>query len=96
MKYVTIQGTTAIIKVTGRYDLINTREVVAEVEVAINNKGCNSITVDFENTTYLDSSVIRDLTKLRRKVKPENFTAKNAKDIVLEMLKRSKLDNWLQ
>lgn len=96
MKYVTIQGTSAIIKVTGRYDLINTRDVVAEVETAINNKGCSSIVVDFEKTTYMDSSVIRDLTKLRRKIKPENFSAKNAKDVVLEMLKRSKLDNWLQ
>lgn len=96
MKYVSIQGTTATIKVVGRYDLINTREVVAEAEVAINNKGCSSIVVDFDETKYLDSSVIRDLIKLRRKVKSENFSAKNAKGIVLEMLQKSKLDNWLQ
>ena len=95
MKYVSIKGTSAIINVPGRYDLCNTREVVAETEVAINNKGCNSIIVDFEGTTYLDSSVIRDLVKLRRKIKAENFGAKNASGIVLEMLKRAKLENWL-
>lgn len=96
MKYVSINGTTAVIKVDGRYDLCNTRDVVAEAETALMDKGCNSIVVDFENTTYFDSSVIRDLTRLRRKIKPEHFSARNATGKVLEMLRLAKLDSWLQ
>jgi anti-anti-sigma regulatory factor len=94
-RYVKIDKGTAIVAVDGGYDLCNTVSVNAELETAF-QQGCTKVVVDFTNTTFIDSSVIRDCTKLRRKVKPENFSAKGAKGKVLSALKSAKLDAWLR
>lgn len=94
MKYVLIEGSTAIINVEGRYDLCRTVEVQSELMSAY-QQGCTKVTVDFSKTTYIDSSAVRDLVKTRRRVQPENFSAKNAVNVVLAALKSAKLDSWL-
>lgn len=95
MKYVSIDGATAIIAVEGRYDLCRTVEVQSELMAAY-QQGCTKVLVDFAKTTYIDSSAERDLVKTRRKVQPENFSARNASNIVLAALKTAKLDSWLK
>lgn len=94
MKYVTIEGATAIISVDGRFDLCNTVNVQSQLQTAY-SYGCTQVMVDFKNTTYIDSSAIRDLTKTRRHVRPENFAARNAEGMVLAALKTANLDSWL-
>lgn len=95
MKYVRIEGATAIVAVEGRFDLCKTVEVQSELKTAYQN-GCTKVVVDFQDTTYIDSSVERDLIRTRRLVHPENFSARNAEGIVLAALKASKLDSWLK
>lgn len=94
MRYVTISDDTAVIKVEGSYDLVNTMQVKEELDQAFQN-GCTKVIVDFSQTEYFDSSVIRDLTKIRRDVGPNNFSGRNAHGKVYQMLKLSKLDSWL-
>ena len=91
MKFVTINGDTAIIKVSGRFNLIQTAEMMPEVTQAF-GVGVIRICVDFGETTYIDSCAIRDLVKLYRRVKPENFEARNAKGDVYAALYAAKLD----
>jgi len=95
MKYVTINGAVATISVEGRFDLCRTVEVQAELTSAY-QQGCTKVLVDFIRTTYIDSSAERDLVKTRRKVRPENFSARNASNLVLAALKTAKLDTWLK
>lgn len=95
MKYVTIDGAKAVVSVDGRFDLCKVVEVLSDLNTAYQN-GCTKVVVDFANTTFIDSSVIRDLVKTRRKVKPENFSAKNASGAVLTALCAAKLDEWLK
>ena len=92
MKYTEVNGDTATIKVVGRFDLIRTAEVMQEVSAAFSSQGCTKICVDFAETTFIDSSAIRDLGKLYRKVKRDNFSAKNAADEVYSALYAMKLD----
>ena len=95
MKYVSIDTATAIVSVDGRFDLCRTVEVQAELTSAYRH-GCTKILVNFTRTTYIDSSAIRDLVKTRRRVHPENFSARNASNLVLAALKTAKLDIWLK
>lgn len=95
MKYVQIDGATAIVSVDGRYDLLKTQLVMNDLDTAFQN-GCTKVVVDFGKTTYIDSAVERDLVRVRRKVKPENFSARNAEGDVLAALKAAKFDTWLK
>ena len=95
MKYVRIDGATAIVAVEGRYDLLKTQLVNNELDTAFQN-GCTKVMVDFDKTTYIDSAVERDLVRVRRKVRPENFWGCNAKGDVLAALRAAKFDTWLK
>lgn len=95
MKYVTIDGAKAVISVSGKFDLCKIVDVLSELDTAYQN-GCTKVQVDFAATSFIDSSVIRDLVKTRHKVRPENFSAKNADGVVLAALKAAKLDEWLK
>ena len=50
--------------------------------------------VDFAHTKYSDSSVNRQLKKIRVQVGVENFQIKNATGAVLKALKTAKLDKF--
>ena len=77
MEYITLDGTEATVAVEGRYDLTKTVFVSRELKDAIDG-GAHKVIVDFKDTTYIDSSALRDLAHVRRRVKPENFFYKNA------------------
>ena len=90
MRYITIDGNTATVKVDGCYDLCNTLDVQFELDTAFMN-GCTKVVVDFGNTTEIDSSVLMSLQKVRDRTGDENFEVKRAKDKVLEKLTEWKL-----
>ncbi len=97
MQYVTINGGTATIAVEGEYTLLCTLQVMSELKAA-ESQGCTDVIVDFDKTTDIDSSAIRDLARVYRTYNSEgSFRCKNAKGRVLAMLKASKLDElWLK
>ncbi len=97
MQYVTINGGSATISVDGEYTLLCTLQVMSELKAA-EQQGCTDIVVDFDKTTDIDSSAIRDLARVYRMYNAEgSFKCKNAKGRVLAMLKASKLDElWLK
>lgn len=95
MKYVTMNNDTAVISVAGRYDLVKTLEVAGELKEVKLDKNYTKVKVDFAKTEFIDSSVERQLIKVRREVGKENFTAVNASGLVLEALRTAKLDSWL-
>lgn len=95
MKYVSIDGAAATINVEGRFNVCKIVEVKAQLDMA-NQNGCTKVIVNFDNTTFIDSSVTRELAKIRRKVGKENFSAKNATGVVLTALKVARLDEWLK
>ena len=55
----------------------------------------SKVKVDFGKTSFIDSSVERQLIKIRREIGKENFVAVNASGLVLEALRTAKLDDWL-
>lgn len=91
MKYVSVSGEVITINVPGRFDLMHTAELMPEVNQAF-GKGATKILVDFKETTYIDSSAIRDLGKLYRRVKAQNFEVRNASGDVYAALYAAKLD----
>ena len=97
MQYVTINGSTATIAVEGEYTLLCTLQVIAELKSA-EQQGCTSVVVDFDRTTDIDSSAIRDLARVYRTYNTNDaFSCRNAKGRVLAMLKANKLDElWLK
>ncbi len=97
MQYVSINGGTATIAVEGEYTLLCTLQVMSELKAA-EQQGCTDIIVDFDKTTDIDSSAIRDLTRVYRTYNANgSFKCKNAKGRVLAMLKSAKLDEfWLK
>ena len=91
MKYVSIDGETAIIRVAGRYDLVKTMVVDKELKSAIQS-GCQKILVDFGETKFSDSSVNRQLKKVRSMVGGDNFKIINCTGAVLKSMQTSRLD----
>lgn len=91
MRYVSINGDVATVNVQGRFDLLHTAEVMPEIEQAF-GMGVTKVHVDFSGTTYIDSSAIRDLGKLYRRVKAANFSADHATGDVYAALYAAKLD----
>ena len=90
MRYVKINGGTAVIKVEGRYDLCNTLEVMAELNTAFLS-GCTKVRVDFTQTTEMDSAAMKDLQKIRNRVRVENFSGFGATGEVSEKLKQAQI-----
>ena len=94
MEYVTLDGITATTVVAGRYDLTRTVGVTRELLDAINN-GAHKVVIDFGKTTYIDSSALRDLARVRNRVGKANFYYKNAAGDILTALQISRLDeSW--
>jgi hypothetical protein len=91
MKYVAIEGPTAVIAVEGAFNLCRILEVQAELKLAY-QQGCSKVVVDFTKSTDIDSSAQRCLTDVRRKVGTTNFKARNAMGRVLAAMKTAKLD----
>ena len=93
MKYVTTDGTTAIVSIDGRFDLIKTLEVEQEINDAIHQRGCDAITFDLDSTRYIDSSANRLMKKSRDIIGAENFSVINVTaTAVRKALKTAKLD----
>ena len=93
MKYVTTDGTTAIVSIDGRFDLIKTLEVEQEINDAIHHRGCDAITFDLASTRYIDSSANRLMKKSRDIIGAENFSVINVTaTAVRKALKTAKLD----
>ena len=90
MRYVKVNGGTAVVKVEESYDLCNTLEVMSELEQAFMN-GCTKVRVDLTATTTIDSAVIHDLQKIQKRVRGENFSMFGAKGEVKEKLKQAQL-----
>ena len=90
MRYVKINGGTAIIKVAGRYDLCNTLDVMAELETAFLN-GCTKVKADFTETSEIDSAAIKDLKKILKRVRGENFSSFGAKGEIIEKLTQAQI-----
>ena len=95
MKYVTIDGDTMILSVPGNYKFSLTKAIDSEVQPAYQS-GCAKVVVDFNNTVTMDSASLRQLTKIYRQVKSENFSAKNAHGLVLAVLRQNDLESWLR
>ena len=96
MKYITIEGDTAIIGVPGRYTLVQTLEVGQELKTALSDLQCKKVIVDFGSTTFIDSSVDRQFIKVRRQIGAENFKVIHATGAVKQALHNAKLDSWIQ
>ncbi len=95
MQYITMNEGTATITVEGEYTLLCTLEVMAEFKQA-EQQGCTDILVDFSKTTDIDSSAIRDLSRVFRVYK-DKFKCINATGRVLAAIKSMKLDQyWLK
>ena len=95
MKYVTVDGDTMILSVPGNYKFNLTKAIDYEVQTAYQS-GCTKAVVDFNNTQTLDSASLRQLTKILRQVQRDNFSARNAKGLVLAVLKQNNLESWLR
>jgi len=91
MRYVKINGGTAVVKVEGRYDLCNTLDVMGELHTANVNFGCTKVEVDLTNTTEIDSAAVKDLQKVKSRVRAENFKAYGATGEVREKLKEAQM-----
>lgn len=96
MKYITVEGDTAIIAVPGRYTLVQTLEVGQELKTALTDLACKKVIVDFGSTTFIDSSVDRQFIKVRRQIGAENFKVVHATGAVRQALHNAKLDAWIQ
>ena len=88
MRYVKLNGGTAVVKVEGRYDLCNTLEVMAELETAYLS-GCTKVKVDLSDTTEIDSAAVKDLQKIQKRVRIENFSVLGAKGEVSEKIRQA-------
>lgn len=95
MRYVEINGPTAVISVTGNFDMVTSLQVSEELNVAFNN-GCTKVLVDFENTIFIDSAAIGGLIRARRRVGAENFAVLNVKGEVLKSFNGYRLMGWLK
>lgn len=95
MQYVSIQNDTAVLSVNGIFNFGRCKQVNSEMGAAFQN-GCTKVKVDFGNTKYIDSAAVRMLCDIRDQVRPENFSAGNAKGKVMTFLRDSNLVGWLR
>lgn len=96
MNYVKLaENNTAIIGVQGPWTLIQGLKVKEEA-ASVYMKGINTFIVDFQNTTFIDSSSIQELVTLRRKVGEDNFWVINPQGEVYKALKAPKLTDWIK
>jgi anti-anti-sigma factor len=95
MQYVEIKNDTAILAVRGVFDFTRCKAVEADLNTAFQN-GCTKVIVDFSNTKFIDSASIRQLCGVRDRLRPENFSARNASGKTLTVLRSENLDSWLK
>ena len=91
MKYVSIQGDTATIRVSGSFDFMVAGEVSPEISTALSS-GCTKFVVDLSETTFIDSSTIRELNRVRHRIGKDNFRAFGATGEVYITLYTGKFD----
>lgn len=85
MKYVTVDGPTAIIKVEGIYGSSVVREVEDEFDKA-QEMGCVELTYDFSKTKYIESTAVSSMTLRNRKIK-NKAKITGANDVIMEALR---------
>ncbi len=91
-EYVTIDGDTAVVKVSGRYTLIKTLKVEDELKAAMAQHGCTQVHFDFSETKYTDSACNRQLKKTRDAFGADRFKVTGASGAVLHAFKTARLD----
>lgn len=87
MKYVTIDGTVAVVKVSGIYGTQNVRAIEDEFSKAQEN-GCINIMYDFTNTKAVESVGLTSIIKLNRKIKNKP-KIKNANELIMRLIEAS-------
>lgn len=91
MSFVNVNGDTAVIYVPERFNLVNTSLVKKELDEAF-KKGAMKVLLDFKETTFIDSSAIRDIALIYNRVKSDNFNIINVSGDVYKILSAAKLD----
>lgn len=93
MEYVVVDGTTAVIAIDNRFDLVKTLKVKKEAELAVNQQGCKQILIDFAKTKFIDSSANKLFKELRKMVGKENFKMTNIhEEPIIRAFKQAKMD----
>ena len=87
MKYITIDGTVAVVKVSGIYGTQNVRAIEDEFSRAQEN-GCINITYDFTNTKAVESVGLTSIIKMNRKIKNKP-KIKNANELIMRLIEAS-------
>ncbi len=95
MRYVSINGNTAVVKVTGNFTNIVCLSLREELSNALSS-GCTKVEVDFKETTFIDSASIGELNKVRRRVGKENLKARNLSGQVYTMFRTSTMLDWVE
>ena len=86
---------TLCINVDSEFDTILAKELQTELET-YKDKGLENIIFDLEKTTHIASSGLRVMIFARERMgKQIEVSVKNAKNIVLEVLKMSGIDNFI-
>ena len=87
MKYITIDGTVAVVKVSGIYGTQNVRAIEDEFSKAQEN-GCINIMYDFTNTKAVESVGLTSIIKMNRKIKNKP-KIKNANELIMRLIEAS-------
>ena len=91
MRFVNVNGDTAVVYVPERFNLINTSLVKNEMNEAF-KKGAMKVLLDFKETVFIDSSALRDIVIIYNRVKSDNFSIINVSGDVYKILTAAKLD----
>jgi anti-anti-sigma factor len=84
------------IEISGAFNALLAEELQAELE-KINNKDIDHVIFDLEKTSTIASSGIRIIIFAEERLsKNGNVSIKNAKDIVLEVIKLSGIDDFVK
>lgn len=95
MKYCMRDGND--IKVTIKGDFVSTKAAILKDEIEnLLHEGCNHVTFDFRDTTFIDSVSFRIMVKVRRFVKPDNFIVINPSGYVLDHLRFQNVEDWIK
>jgi anti-anti-sigma factor len=96
MKYVKVENQLVKVSVVGVFEVNKAFEIKNEVFTVIMERNCSQVEVDFKSCTYMDSSAINELIKLRQKVRAENFWVINPSEKIYKTLKAHRLTDWIK
>lgn len=91
MRYITIDGTVAVIKVKGIYGTGNVRIIEDEFSKAQEN-GCINILYDFTDTKAVESVGLTSIIRMNRKIKNKP-KIKNPNELIMRLLESSAMKN---